>query len=219
MSYAITDLLHKNMLNPIQACKSVTEPERMCLFWGAPLAKDLIHAIDQGYSILVEGRSVRELMKQGDCHADLVISLTNQTAYDIDFTKILEHYFFERTNISISKFEKIITATYEAYSNALIWDNLEMSNLSKERKSLEFFQQVENRLIEKNIKNCSIQLTCCVFQKYVEISVTSTGKGFDLESCLKTANLDYQGLSIMKTFSDKLWTENKGKTIKMKFKI
>jgi hypothetical protein len=219
MSLALADLLESNMLNPILAKHWPAQPDRTCLFWSPPRSEDLLRAIDDHFSILVEGKSVEKLRNFGSNPGDFVIIISSLSAYYLDMFQVLDHYFYKNTDIPPVITEQIITATYEAFSNALIWSNLEIVPPQNGEKDFDFLNTIEKSLSHQRFARRPLKLQFWFFPKSVDVSITSYGLPFNLEQALQSNTKEYKGLAIMHTLSTRLWSEEEGRRIWMRFDI
>jgi hypothetical protein len=192
--------------------------ERACLFPKSPSTHDIIDAIHQGYTILIEGNNLKNELKALESRpGDLCLSLSTITAYLIDIGSIIDDFLLHKTNLHPVLCEQILTSTHEVVTNAILWSNLEVDQPHNQSKSLDFCDLIKERLKNKTLAKRLLKINLHLNPKSVEVVVTSSGKGFDWNHTVSNISRNYQGVAIIHSFADEVVSDQGGKILSLKF--
>lgn len=194
------------------------DAKRTVLFESSPTTQDLIDAIHNDYTILVEGKSIKQgLMGFEAAPGEFAFSLTTLTAYIIDIIAVLDYFLLHKTYLHPVLCEQILTSTHEVVTNAIIWSNLEVDSPSNRQKTLNFCDLIKERLKNKILARRLVKLNVHLNPESVDVVIISSGKGFDWHHAVSKITSDVQGLAIIHSFADEIITEDNGKILRLRF--
>lgn len=192
--------------------------KRAALFKSSPTTQDLIDAIQNNYTVLIEDSSINHgILGFEEPPGDFAFSLTTLTAYIIDIIAVLDHFFLFKTDLHPVLCEHILTSTHEVLTNAILWSNLEVTSAKSRQKSLNFCDLIKERLKSKGLAQRLIKLNIHINPKSVDVVIISSGKGFDWHKAVSTITSDVQGLAIIHSFADNIIAEDNGKILRLQF--
>lgn len=200
--------------------KEAVSEKRAELFSSSPTTQDLIDAISNGKTILIEDSSFKKGALGFEAPlGDLALSLTSLTTYIIDITAVLDHFFLHNTLLNPVLCEHILTSTHEVVTNALIWSNLEVHCPNNRQKNLNFCDLIKERLKNKNLAHRPLKMNFHVNPEWVDVAIISSGKGFDWHLATSNITSDVQGLAIIHSFADEVRAEEGGKVLRLRFYV
>jgi hypothetical protein len=192
--------------------------KRAVLFQASPTTQDLIDAIQENHTVLIEDTSIKHgLLGFDAAPGDFALSLTTLTAYIIDLIAVLDHFLLHKTFLHPVLCEQILTSTHEVITNALIWSNLEIESPNNRQKSLNFCDLIKDRLQNKILARRPVKLNIHLNPESVEVVIVSSGRGFDWHHAVSKISSDVQGLAIIHSFADEVTSEDNGKILRLKF--
>ena len=192
--------------------------ERAYLFPKSPSTHDVIDAVHQGYTILMEGNNLKNELKTLEFRpGNLSLSFSTITAYLIDIGSILDDFLLHKTNLHPVLCEQILTSTHEVVTNAILWSNLEVDQSHNQSKSLDFCDIVKERLKNKRLAKRLLKVNLYLNPKSIEVVVISSGKGFNWNHSVSNISRTYQGVAIIHSFADEVVSDQDGKLISLKF--
>lgn len=203
-------------VNPLYQGTEITK--RALLFTTSPTTQDLIDAIHNDRTILIEDKTLKHGLKgfEGPL-GDLALSLTTLTAYIIDIVAVIDHFLLHKTFLHPVLCEQILTSTHEVVANAILWSNLEVDCPNNRQKSLDFSDLIKERLKNKILTKRLLKINLHLNPQWIEVSIISTGKGFEWTQAVSKISSDFQGLSIVQSFADEVTSTNNGNVLKLKF--
>jgi hypothetical protein len=194
--------------------------KRAALFGTSPTTQDLIDAIHNNKTVLIEDKTLKHGLAGFEGRpGELALSLTTLTAYIIDITAVIDHFLLHKTNLHPVLCEQILTSTHEVVTNALLWSNLEVDCPDNRQKSLNFCDLIKERLKNKILAQRLLKVNFHLSPEQVEVVVISAGKGFDWSHAVSKISSDVQGLAIIHSFADEIIAEDHGKIMRLRFYI
>jgi hypothetical protein len=194
------------------------QDKRTALFETSPTTQDLIDAIQNNFTILIEDSSIKQgLIGFESAPGDFAFSLTTLTAYIIDIIAVIDHFLLHKTYLHPVLCEQILTSTHEVVTNAILWSNLEVDSPHNRQKSLNFCDQIKERLKNKILARRLVKLNIHLNTEWVDVVIISSGKGFDWHHAVSKISSDVQGLAIIHSFADEITTEDDGKILRLRF--
>jgi len=221
-----SEKVHKNQEQHDAFAKSLKKPsgigsnlaKRTALFDVSPTTQDLIDAIHNDNTILVEDTNLKRGLTGFEAPpGELVLSLTTLTAYIIDIIAVLDHFLLHKTILHPVLCEQILTSTHEVVTNAILWSNLEVDCPNNRQKSLNFCDLIKDRLKNKILARRLLKLNFHLNPEWVEVVIISSGKGFDWHHAVTKISSDVQGLAIIHSFADEIIAEDNGKILRLRF--
>lgn len=198
--------------------KSVSLTKRSALFVTSPTTQDLIDAIHNDKTILIEDINLKRGLNGFEAPpGDLALSLTTLTAYIIDIIAVIDHFLLHKTFLHPVLCEQILTSTHEVVTNAILWSNLEVDSPNNRQKSLNFCDLIKARLENKALAQRLLKLNFHLNPECVEVVIISGGKGFDWHHAVSKISSDVQGLAIIRSFADEVIAEEDGKILRLRF--
>lgn len=198
--------------------KSVSLTKRAALFATSPTTQDLIDAIHNDSTILIEDTNLKRGLNGFEAPpGDLALSLTTLTAYIIDIIAVLDYFLLHKTFLHPVLCEQILTSTHEVVTNAILWSNLEVDNPNNRQKSLNFCDLIKARLESKVLAQRLLKVNFHINPEWVDVVVISGGKGFDWNHAVSKISSDVQGLAIIRSFADEVIAEEDGKILRLRF--
>lgn len=193
--------------------------KRAALFTTSPTTQDLIDAVHQNHTILIEDTHLKQgLMGFEAPPGELALSLTTLTAYIIDIIAVLEYFLLHKTKLHPVLCQQILTSTHEVVTNAILWSNLEVECLDNRQKSLNFSDLIRDKLSNKTLAKRLIKINFHIRPTYTEVVIISSGnKGFDWNHAISKVSSQIQGLAIIKSFVDEIVTYEDGKVLCLRF--
>lgn len=192
--------------------------KRAILFEYSPTTQDLIDAIQNDNTILIEDKSLKSGLSGFEAiPGELALSLTTLTSYIIDITAVLDHFLLHKTFLNPILCEQILTSTHEVVTNALLWSNLEVDCPNKRQKSLNFCDLIKERLKDKKLAHRLLKLNLHISPEWIDIVVISSGKEFDWHHAVSNISSDVQGLAIIHSFADEVIADKSGKVLRLRF--
>lgn len=200
--------------------KSSDIAKRAALFVASPTTQDLLDAIHNDNTILIEDTTLKRGMVGFEASPGaFALSLTTLTAYIIDITAVIDSFLLHKTYLHPVLCEQIITSTHEVVTNAILWSNLEVDCPNSRQKSLNFGDLIKERLENKILAQRLIKVNFHLNPEWVDVVVISTGKGFDWHHAVSKISSDVQGLAIIHSFADEIIAENDGKILRLRFYV
>lgn len=191
---------------------------RVALFQASPTTQDLINAIQENHTVLIEDTSIKQgLLGFDSSPGDFALSLTTLTAYIVDLIAVLDHFLLHKTFLHPVLCEQILTSTHEVITNAIMWSNLEIESPNNRQKSLNFCDLIKDRLQNKILAHRPVKLNIHLKPESVDVVIISSGKGFDWHHAVSKITSDVQGLAIIHSFADEVTAEEDGKILRLKF--
>jgi hypothetical protein len=210
--------LDKTVKKRAEKAESMTN--RAALFDTSPTTQDLIDAINQDKTILIEDTSLKNGLKGFEAPpGDFSLSVTSLTGYIIDIPALLDHFLLHKTYLHPVLCEQILTSTHEVVTNAILWSNLEVDSPNNRQKSLNFCDLIKERLKNKDLAHRLVKLNLHVHAGWVDVVIISSGKGFDWHHAVTKISSDVQGLAIIHSFADEVHAEDEGKILRLRFYI
>jgi hypothetical protein len=198
--------------------KSSNAAKRAVLFEVSPTTQDLIDAIQNDKTILIEDNSLKRGLAGFEAPAgELALSLTTLTAYIIDIIAVMDHFLLHKTYLHPVLCEQILTSTHEVVTNAILWSNLEVDCPNNRQKSLNFCDLIKERLKNKILAHRQLKVNFHLKPEWVEVVIISEGKGFDWHHAVSKISSDVQGLAIIHSFADEIIAEDSGKILRLRF--
>ncbi|MBX9805467.1 MAG: ATP-binding protein [Alphaproteobacteria bacterium] len=198
--------------------KSSSLEERALLYDHSPTTQDLIDAIQNNYTILIEDTTLKHGMSGFEAPiGEFALSLTTLTAYIIDIIAVLDHFLLHKTVLHPVLCEQILTSTHEVVTNAILWSNLEVDCPNNREKSLNFCDLIKDRLKNTILARRLLKLNFHVNPESVDVVIISSGKGFDWHNAVSKISSDFQGLAIINTFADEVVVQDQGKVLRLRF--
>lgn len=198
--------------------KSSNFAKRSTLFTSSPTTQDLIDAIHNNSTILIEDTNLtRGLRGFEDLPGDFALSLTTITAYVIDIAAVFDYFLLYKTLLHPVLCEQILTATHEVVTNAILWSNLEVDCPNNRQKSLNFCDLIRERLQNSLLGRRLLKVNFHLEPKGVEVVIISSGKEFDWHHEVSKISSGVQGLAIVHSFADEVISEANGKILRLKF--
>ncbi len=200
------------------SAKSSKVAKRTALFESSPTTQDLIDAIQNDYTILVEDASIKQGLLGFEAPPwEFALSLTSLTAYIIDIIAVLDHFLLHKTYLHPVLCEQILTSTHEVLTNAILWSNLEVASPNNRKKSLNFGDLIKDRLKNQILARRLVKLNFHLNPEWVDVVIISSGKGFDWHHAVTKISSDVQGLAIIHSFADEITAEDNGKILRLRF--
>ena len=194
--------------------------KRTALFTTSPSTQDLIDALDNGNTLLIEDTALKRGLKGFEAApGDLALSLTTLTAYIIDIVAVVDHFLLHKTFINPPLCEQILTSMHEVVTNAILWSNLEVDSPPDRKKSLNFGDSIKQQLKNKTLARRLLKINLHLKARWVDVVVISSGKGFDWQKTVSGISDDCQGLAIIHSFADEVITRSDGKILRLRFYI
>lgn len=198
--------------------KSVSLTKRAALFATSPTTQDLIDAIHNDSTILIEDINLKRGLNGFEAPpGDLALSLTTLTAYIIDIIAVIDHFLLHKTFLHPVLCEQILTSTHEVITNAILWSNLEVDSPNNRQKSLNFCDLIKVRLENKTLAQRLLKVNFHINPECVDVVIISGGKGFDWHHAVSKISSDVQGLAIIRSFADEVIAEEDGKILRLRF--
>ena len=198
--------------------RSVSLTGRTSLFAVSPTTQDLIDAIQNGSTILIEDTNLKRGLNGFEAPpGDLALSLTTLTAYVIDIIAVMDYFLLHKTFLHPVLCEQILTSTHEVVTNAILWSNLEVDCPNNRQKSLNFCDLIKTRLENKVLACRLLKVNFHINPEWIDVVIISTGKGFDLHHAVSKISSDVQGLAIIHSFADEVTAEGNGKVLRLRF--
>jgi hypothetical protein len=198
--------------------KSASLTKRTALFTISPTTQDLIDAIHNGNTILIEDTNLKRGLNGFEAPpGDLALSLTTLTAYIIDIIAVMDHYILHKTFLHPVLCEQILTSTHEVVTNAILWSNLEVDSPNNRQKSLNFCDLIKARLENKALAQRLLKVNFHINPECVDVVIISDGKGFDWRHAVSKISSNVQGLAIIRSFADEVIAEEEGKILRLRF--
>lgn len=192
--------------------------KRAALFEISPTTQDLIDAIHNNHTILIEDTVLKRGLKGFEAApGDFALSLTTLTAYIIDIIAVLDHFLLHKTLLHPVLCEQILTSTHEVVTNAILWSNLEVDCPNNRQKSLNFCDLIKARMKNKILARRLLKLNLHINPEWVDVVIISAGKGFDWHHAVSKISSDVQGLAIIHSFADEVIAEDNGKILRLRF--
>lgn len=200
--------------------KSSSVAKRAALFGVSPTTQDLIDAIQNDNTILIEDTSLKHGLVGFEAPpGEFALSLTTLTAYIIDIIAVMDHFLLHKTYLHPVLCEQILTSTHEVVTNAILWSNLEVDCPNNRQKSLNFCDLIKERLKSKILARRLLKLNFHLNPEWVDVVIISSGKGFDWHHAVSRISSDVQGLAIIHSFADEIIAEDNGKILRLRFYI
>lgn len=142
---------------------------------------------------------------------------TSHFALENDMGEILKTFFHEESYIPMF-YDPILTALFEAWSNALLWSNLEIS--AQEIDPNDPFGMgsvLEKKINQPNLMNKRLQLSIYLSPLKVTCFIQHEGIPFFWDDKKASERPLSRGIGIIKAFSDKVSTHDQGKTLELIF--
>lgn len=198
--------------------KSASLTGRTALFGTSPTTQDLIDAIQNDSTILIEDTNLKRGLNGFESPpGDLALSLTTLTAYIIDIIAVMDHFLLHKTFLHPVLCEQILTSTHEVVTNAILWSNLEVDCPNNRQKSLNFCDLIKTRLEDKTLARRLLKVNFHINPEWVDVVIISTGKGFDWHHAVSKISSDVQGLAIIHSFADEVTAEENGRVLRLRF--
>ncbi|MBM3468066.1 MAG: hypothetical protein FJX71_01380 [Alphaproteobacteria bacterium] len=198
--------------------KSSDVASRAILFTTSPTTQDLIDAIHNGNTVLIEDSTLKHGLNGFEAPpGELALSLTTLTAYIIDIIAVIDHFLLHRTFLHPVLCEQILTSTHEVVTNAILWSNLEVDCLNNRQKSLNFCDLIKERLKNKLLARRLLKINFHLNAEWADVVIISSGKGFDWHHAVSKISSDVQGLAIIHSFADEVMAEKNGKILRLRF--
>jgi hypothetical protein len=225
MPIAPSEKAHKNEeLDPFSkpskriSGKSASLTKRTALFAISPTTQDLIDAIHNDHTILIEDTNLKRGLNGFEAPpGDLALSLTTLTAYIIDIIAVIDYFLLHKTFLHPVLCEQILTSTHEVVTNAILWSNLEVNCPDNRQKSLNFCDLIKTRLKDKALAQRLLKVNFHINPEWVDVVIISAGKGFDWHHAVSKISSDVQGLAIIHSFADEVTAEENGKILRLRF--
>ncbi len=226
MPIAPSEKIHKNQVQPGSFSKSSKRTSgksasltgRTALFASSPTTQDLIDAIQNDSTILIEDTNLKRGLNGFEAPpGDLALSLTTLTAYIIDIIAVMDHFLLHKTFLHPVLCEQILTSTHEVVTNAILWSNLEVDCPNNRQKSLNFCDLIKTRLKNKVLARRLLKVNFHINPEWVDVVIISSGKGFDWHHAVSKISSDVQGLAIIHSFADEVTAEENGKVLRLRF--
>lgn len=222
MPIAPSEKVRKNQEPRLSLAKPSSSIEkRAALFTSSPTTQDLIDAIHNNNTILIEGTTLKSGLAGFEAPpGDLALSLTTLTAYIIDMVAVMDHFLLHKTHLHPVLCEQILTSTHEVVTNTILWSHLEVGCTNHRQKSLDFCDLIKKRLKNKILAKRTLKINFHLNNsKWVDVVVISSGKGFDWHEAVSNISTNIQGLAIIRSFADEVTSENNGKILRLRFYI
>jgi len=193
---------------------------RAILFTASPTTQDLIDALHNDRTILIEDATLKQGLSGFEAPpGDFALSLTTLTAYIIDLVGIIDHFLLHKTSLHPVLCERILTATHEVVTNTILWSNLEVDCPHNRQKSLNFCDLIKERLTNKILAHRLLKINFHLNPEWLDVVVISSGKGFDWFHAVSKISNDVQGLAIIRSFADDVIAEDNGKILRLRFYV
>ena len=221
-----SEKLEKNQTSSDSFAKSMKQPsgkgsalaKRAALFDVSPTTQDLIDAIQNDNTLLIEDTNLkRGLLGFEAAPGELALSLTTLTAYIIDIIAVMDYFLLHKTSLHPVLCEQILTSTHEVVTNAILWSNLEVDCPNNRQKSLNFCDLIKDRMKNKILARRLLKVNVHVNPEAVDVVVISSGKSFNWHQAVTKISSNVQGLAIIHSFADEIIAENEGKILKLRF--
>lgn len=198
--------------------KSASLTKRTLLFASSPTTQDLIDAIQNNSTILIEDTNLKRGLSGFEASpGDLALSLTTLTAYIVDIIAVMDYFLLHKTLLHPVLCEQILTSTHEVVTNAILWSNLEVDCPNNRQKSLNFCDLIKTRLKNKALAQRLLKVNFHIKPEWIDIVVISAGKGFDWHHAVSKISSDVQGLAIIHSFADEVIAEENGRILRLRF--
>lgn len=198
--------------------KPASLTKRAVLFATSPTTQDLIDAIHNDSSILIEDTNLKRGLSGFEAPpGDLALSLTTLTAYIIDITAVIDHFLLHKTFLHPVLCEQILTSTHEVVTNAILWSNLEVDSPNNRQKSLNFCDLIKTRLKDQTLAQRLLKMNFHINPEWIDVVIISAGKGFDWPHAVSKISSDVQGLAIIHSFADEVTAEENGTILRLRF--
>jgi|GEM_PF-1941170 len=192
--------------------------QRAVLFSVSPTTQDLIDAIQNDQTVLIEGKNLKVGLRGFEAApGDLALSLTTLTAYIIDIIAVIDHFLLHKTSLHPVLCEQILTSTHEVVTNAILWSNLEVDCPNNRQKTLNFGDLIKERLRNKILAQRLLKINFHLTPEWIDVVIISSGKGFDWHHAISNVSSTVQGLAIIHSFSDQVIVEEDGKILTLRF--
>lgn len=222
-----TEKVHKNQGHPpllVKPSKNLAiEPpasiaRRSALFATSPTTQDLLDAINNSHTVLIEGNTLKSGLAGFEAPpGELAISLTTLTAYIIDIVAVIDHFLLYKTSLHPVLCEQVLTSTHEVITNTILWDNLEVDCPQSRQKTLNFGDLIKQRLGNKILAQRPLKVNFHLKPEWIDVVVIGSGKGFDWAKAVSNISSDVQGLAIIRSFADEVTVEDNGKITRLRF--
>jgi len=198
--------------------ESVNLKKRVALFASSPTTQDLIDAIHNDNTILIEDANLKRGLSGFEAPpGDLALSLTTLTAYIIDIIAVIDYFLLHKTLLHPVLCEQILTSTHEVVTNAILWSNLEVDCPDNRQKTLNFCDLIKTRLKNKALAQRLLKVNFHIKPEWIDVVIISAGKGFDWQHAISKISSDVQGLAIIRSFADEVTAEENGKILRLRF--
>ena len=198
--------------------RSASLTKRAALFASSPTTQDLIDAIQNDSTILIEDTDLKRGLNGFEAPpGDFALSLTTLTAYIVDIIAVIDYFLLHKTLLHPVLCEQILTSTHEVVTNAVLWSNLEVDCPNNRQKSLNFCDLIKIRLKNKALAQRLLKVNFHIKPEWIDVVIISAGKGFDWQHAVSKISSDVQGLAIIHSFADEVTAEENGKILRLRF--
>lgn len=147
---------------------------------------------------------------------DFALEISSAHALSIDLIAIMESYFKTNVKLSQNKIDEICTATFEAFSNSLLWSNLELPYALREDMN-HFNTLIKERASSLLHGSRKIKIIVKSMEQEILITVASQGSDFDIEAMLKANRPAFKGFEIIKSLTSRITHDDGGRVLMMHF--
>lgn len=174
--------------------------------------------LNAGDNIIIEDNQRTLAYKDVEGNFDFFCALTTKNAFKSNLVEIFLNY-LKSTKTKHELYEKISIATQEAFSNALLWNNLQIpkEKLAPYRTNLP--ELIDEKLSSSKTADLPLILSLQIKDRIVEVNVESSGKDFDWGLQKDQRTDEHRGMSLIKKTCDKVVSSNNGRKLSMFFYI
>lgn len=150
------------------------------------------------------------------------LCLTNTQAFKLDITTLVENYLSNylrevttKESLLISM-ERIKTSFHEAFSNAFMWSNMELTSCEGIRE-LEFYEELDEKLATPTYGNRFISIYAIINEGILELGIGV--QGIPISWPNKVDEFGFRGITLIRTLSDDVIFDNDAQGIILRFDI
>ncbi|HLD95757.1 MAG TPA: hypothetical protein VI959_03870 [Alphaproteobacteria bacterium] len=145
------------------------------------------------------------------------LNCTSKFALKNDVSELLKVYFHEEGHLPLF-YDPLLTSIYEAWSNSLIWSNLEVPSQKEILKDPLVMGEILQKSLENEVfSSRRLQLSLYLTPLKVVCLIQHEGLPFywnEEDACKRPLT---RGIGIIKAFSDKVSSHNQGKALELVF--
>ena len=149
---------------------------------------------------------------------DFALEISSAHALSFDLNTALDIYLNSTVRLSEDKIDEICTATFEAFSNALLWSNLEMPYALRDDID-NFNSLIRERACSLLHGSRKIKVIIKSLGREIMVTVASQGLGFDIESMLNANRPAFKGFEIIKSLASRITHDDEGRILILHFAL